>query len=76
MSRRTPLLPNFICMRPMNIGVADYRQLRGEDIIAAEFAERGYAHSNLAAEFSRKAFRPKPVAERDQRAAQILARLA
>jgi hypothetical protein len=53
--------------------VADYRQQRGEDKIAAEFAARAYAHSNRAAEFSKEAFRPKRVAMRDQRAPQISA---
>jgi hypothetical protein len=53
--------------------VADYRQQRGEVKIAAEFAARAYAHSNQAAEFSKEAYRPGPVARRGQRTAQISA---
>jgi hypothetical protein len=53
--------------------VADYRQQRGEDKIAAEFAARAYAHSNQAAEFSKEAFRPGRVVSRDQKAPQISA---
>jgi|HubBroStandDraft_1064217.scaffolds.fasta_scaffold109048_3 hypothetical protein len=53
--------------------VADYRQERGEEKIAAEFAARAYAHSNQAAEFSKEAYRSGPVTMLDQRTPQISA---
>jgi hypothetical protein len=53
--------------------VADDRQQRGDEKIAAEFAARAYAHSNQAAAFSKEAFRPGQMARRDQRAPQIFA---
>jgi hypothetical protein len=55
--------------------VADYRQKRGEDQIAQEFARRAYEHSDEAAELSKEAFRREPVAEWDHRSAQSLARV-
>jgi hypothetical protein len=41
--------------------VADYRQKRGEDHIAQEFARRAYEHSDEAAELSKEAFRLAPL---------------
>jgi len=41
--------------------VADYRQKRGEDHIAQDFARRAYEHSDEAAELSKEAFRQGPM---------------
>jgi hypothetical protein len=50
--------------------VADYRQKRGEDQIAQEFARRAYEHSDEAAELSKAAVRQATVGVRDQLSAQ------
>jgi hypothetical protein len=50
--------------------VADYRQKRGEDHIAQEFARRAYEHSDEAAELSKEAFERGPVVVRDPLSSQ------
>lgn len=52
--------------------VADYRQKRGEDHIAQEFARRAYEHSDEAAELSKQAFRQAPVEVKDRQSVQRL----
>jgi hypothetical protein len=46
--------------------VADYRQKRGEDQIAKEFARRAYEHSDEAAKLSKEAFRQVPLTSRNR----------
>jgi hypothetical protein len=50
--------------------VADYRQKRGEDHIAQDFARRAYEHSDEAAELSKEAFRQGPIAVGEHLSAQ------
>jgi hypothetical protein len=54
--------------------VADYRQKRGEEHIAQEFARRAYEHSDEAAELSKQAFRQAPAEVWDHLSAQRLTR--